>query len=62
MKPVYQGCMEKGIQHVATHATEAVVGGGTGFSAVTGSGLKQGRSPKGLTSSATNFNGKLKSS
>lgn len=54
--------MEKGIQHVATHATEAVVGGGTGFSAVTGSGLKQGRSPKGLTSSATNFNGKLKSS
>lgn len=27
MKPVYQGCMEKGIQHVATHAAEAAVGG-----------------------------------
>lgn len=29
MKPVYQGCMEKGIQHVATHAAEAAVGGGS---------------------------------
>lgn len=27
MKPIYQGCMEKGIQHVATHAAEAAVGG-----------------------------------
>lgn len=29
MKPIYQGCMEKGIQHVATHAAEAAVGGGS---------------------------------
>ncbi|XP_067617278.1 atlastin [Eurosta solidaginis] len=29
MKPIYQGCMEKGIQHVATHAAEAAVGGRT---------------------------------
>ncbi|KAL7731110.1 hypothetical protein ACLKA6_014309 [Drosophila palustris] len=28
MRPIYQGCMEKGIQHVATHATEAALGGG----------------------------------
>lgn len=28
MRPVYQGCMEKGIQHVATQAAEAAVGGG----------------------------------
>lgn len=27
MKPVYQGCMEKGIQHVATQAAEVAVGG-----------------------------------
>uniref|UniRef100_A0A0K8TP26 Putative conserved plasma membrane protein n=1 Tax=Tabanus bromius TaxID=304241 RepID=A0A0K8TP26_TABBR len=29
MKPVYQGCIEKGIQHVATHAAEAAVGEGS---------------------------------
>ncbi|XP_059611226.1 atlastin isoform X2 [Phlebotomus argentipes] len=29
LKPFYQGCMEKGIQHVATHAVETSVGGGT---------------------------------
>ncbi|XP_064556647.1 atlastin [Drosophila montana] len=28
MRPIYQGCMEKGIQHVATHAAEAAIGGG----------------------------------
>lgn len=28
MKPVYQGCMEKGIQHVATQAAEAAVSSG----------------------------------
>ncbi|KAH8242663.1 hypothetical protein KR032_000949 [Drosophila birchii] len=28
MRPIYHGCMEKGIQHVATHATEMAVGGG----------------------------------
>lgn len=28
MKPIYQSCMEKGIQHVASHATEYAVGGG----------------------------------
>ncbi|GAB0088277.1 atlastin [Sergentomyia squamirostris] len=28
MKPFYQGCMEKGIQHVATHAVDTAVGGG----------------------------------
>ncbi|XP_058467288.1 atlastin [Malaya genurostris] len=27
MKPVYQSCMEKGIQHVASHATEYAIGG-----------------------------------
>ncbi|XP_055679839.1 atlastin isoform X2 [Lutzomyia longipalpis] len=26
MKPFYQGCMEKGIQHVATHAVESTTG------------------------------------
>lgn len=26
MKPIYQTCMEKGIQHVATHATDAATG------------------------------------
>uniref|UniRef100_A0A182K3G1 GB1/RHD3-type G domain-containing protein n=1 Tax=Anopheles christyi TaxID=43041 RepID=A0A182K3G1_9DIPT len=30
MKPIYQSCMEKGIQHVATHATEYAVSGGGG--------------------------------
>lgn len=29
LKPFYQGCMEKGIQHVATQAVETSVGGGT---------------------------------
>jgi len=28
MRPIYHGCMEKGIHHVATHATEMAVGGG----------------------------------
>ncbi|XP_055590257.1 atlastin [Uranotaenia lowii] len=28
MKPIYQSCMEKGIQHVANHATEYAIGGG----------------------------------
>uniref|UniRef100_A0A2M4A1Q3 Putative conserved plasma membrane protein n=1 Tax=Anopheles triannulatus TaxID=58253 RepID=A0A2M4A1Q3_9DIPT len=28
MKPIYQSCMEKGIQHVATHATEYAISGG----------------------------------
>lgn len=26
MKPIYQTCMEKGIQHVATHAVDATTG------------------------------------
>lgn len=29
MRPIYQGCMEKGIQHVATHAAEAAVSAGS---------------------------------
>lgn len=36
MKPIYQGCMEKGIQHVATHAAEAAIGGRTASSAMNG--------------------------
>lgn len=36
MKPIYQGCMEKGIQHVATHAAEHVVGGGRGSTSLNG--------------------------
>jgi len=28
MKPIYHGCMEKGIQHVATHAADAAINGG----------------------------------
>lgn len=35
MRPIYQGCMEKGIQHVATHAAEVAVGAG-GASVVNG--------------------------
>lgn len=30
MKPIYQGCMEKSIQHVATVATEQALGGSVG--------------------------------
>uniref|UniRef100_A0A182YAR7 Uncharacterized protein n=1 Tax=Anopheles stephensi TaxID=30069 RepID=A0A182YAR7_ANOST len=30
MKPIYQSCMEKGIQHVATHATEYAISGNVG--------------------------------
>lgn len=26
MKPIYQGCMERGIQHVAEHAADAALG------------------------------------
>nr|AFK29239.1 atlastin1 [Drosophila buzzatii] len=46
MRPIYQGCMEKGIQHVATHATEAAIGG----------------SSSGSRSSANAVNGKVKRS
>ncbi|XP_068152245.1 atlastin [Drosophila tropicalis] len=31
MRPIYQGCMEKGIQHAATHAAEAAAGSGRGY-------------------------------
>lgn len=49
MRPIYHGCMEKGIQHVATHAAEAAVGGG---------GVNLQRS----TSTSATLNGKLKKS
>ncbi|XP_055380890.1 atlastin [Condylostylus longicornis] len=32
MKPIYEGCMEKGIQHVATHAAEAAIGANSSLS------------------------------
>jgi len=53
MKPIYQGCMEKGIQHVATHAAEVAVGSS---SSTTGNSRQQRsqRSPA--------ANGKVKSS
>lgn len=42
MKPVYQSCMEKGIQHVATHATEyAISGGASSPSSRSGAGSRQ---------------------
>ncbi|TDG44126.1 hypothetical protein AWZ03_009457 [Drosophila navojoa] len=39
MRPIYQGCMEKGIQHVATHATEAAIGGSSSGGRSTASAL-----------------------
>lgn len=56
MKPVYQSCMEKGIQHVATHAAEVAVGGSSSTSPIRKSPKNDGRGSK------INYNGKLKSS
>ncbi|KAL9693081.1 hypothetical protein quinque_012366 [Culex quinquefasciatus] len=53
MKPIYQSCMEKGIQHVANHATEYAIGG-AGAASPTGSGAG---SPRGRQ-----LNGKVKHS
>lgn len=46
MKPIYQGCMEKSIQHVATVAAEQALGG----------------SGNGKSWSSTQMNGKVKKS
>lgn len=40
MKPIYQGCMEKSIQHVATVATEQALGGSVGKDGAKRSGSK----------------------
>lgn len=49
MKPVYQSCMEKGIQHVATHATEYAISGGPS-------------SPSSRSAGSRQLNGKVKHS
>lgn len=41
MRPIYQGCMEKGIQHVATHAAEVAVGGGSASASVVNGKVKR---------------------
>ncbi|KAH8275761.1 hypothetical protein KR026_005146, partial [Drosophila bipectinata] len=48
MRPVYQGCMEKGIHHMATHATEMAVGGGgaAGYRAQTSVNINPSVAPK----------------
>uniref|UniRef100_A0AAG5CQ62 GB1/RHD3-type G domain-containing protein n=1 Tax=Anopheles atroparvus TaxID=41427 RepID=A0AAG5CQ62_ANOAO len=43
MKPVYQSCMEKGIQHVATHATEYAINGGANATGRPGSRQQNGK-------------------
>ncbi|XP_055530377.1 atlastin [Wyeomyia smithii] len=54
MKPIYQSCMEKGIQQVASHATEYAFGG-NGASAISSS-----RSAVGGGGVARQLNGKVK--
>ncbi|XP_053687570.1 atlastin [Sabethes cyaneus] len=53
MKPIYQSCMEKGIQHVASHATEYAIGGAAGGTAA---GFSSSRSAGGMRQ----LNGKVK--
>lgn len=48
LKPIYEGCMEKGVQHVATHATAAALG--------------TTASPSGSANRSSHANGKVKHS
>lgn len=56
LKPIYKTCMEKGIQQVASHAADAVVGGSSESSSY------RQTSSSSPSSSSNAANGKVKSS
>lgn len=56
MEPMYEGCLEKGVQHVATQAAQAAVG------AAVASPASQARAKKAGSTTSAHVNGKVKSS
>lgn len=63
MEPMYEGCLEKGVQHVATQAAQAAVGAAVSSSPLTTTqATRGGGGARKLASQSAHVNGKVKSS